>query len=84
MEDVDALLDQVGHGELVGAKDLAHLFLVVAAEAVALSLTHLLVVVERNRIVATQEGLVGLHELLENWLAAIHIYFYINNYYNEK
>ena len=73
MQYVDALADQVGHDELVGAEDLAHLLLVIGAEAVTLPLTQLLVVVQRDRIVAGQEGLVGFHKLLENWLAAIHI-----------
>ena len=73
VEYVDSLAHQVAHDELVAPQDFTHSLLLRAAQTVSLALTHLLVVVQGHRVVAGNEALVGLHEFLESWLAAIHI-----------
>ena len=72
MEDLDTFLDKVAHDKVVAFEDISNFLLVDSAEALFLALTEFLVILERHLVVACEQCLVGLHELLKCWLA-IHI-----------
>ena len=69
-EHIDSVLDHLGHGHLVAVQEASNGVLFGSALGVHLRQTHSAHCARLNLGVAVEQGSIGLHKLLEDWLGA--------------